>query len=78
MIEAALQGNAWGMVALRKLFELSRLSNAHVQRRAAWRAPCSAGGVTREWVRWNGLLDGEAGLSFLVLTLERVAELFSK
>ena len=35
------------------------LSNAHVQRRAAWRAPCVlvARGVTRECVRWNGLLD---------------------
>jgi len=30
--------------------------NALVQRRAAWRAPCSARGVTRECVRWNELL----------------------
>jgi len=43
-----------------KQYRSSRLSNAHVQRRAAWRAPCPARGVTRECVRWNGLLAGES------------------
>ena len=43
------------VVTFRKQDQFRCLSNAHVQRRAAWRDPCHARGVTRECVRWNGL-----------------------
>ena len=52
----ALLGDIRGCVVFRKQSRSSRLSNARVQRRAAWRDPCPARGVTRECVRWNAML----------------------